>query len=279
MLRQSALTVAAARGGGTGPGGTAVAGGSRRMDTINRTIRRPPGPDRFRFLREGTHARVGERLGIAIVRGDLAPGEVLPAEMQLCEMLGVSRTAMREAVRGLAAKGLVDSRPKRGTLVRDPVLWNHLDPDVLRWRIEVSDVDVYLARMFQLRQATEPEAAAIAAVAGTPEDHARLEADYRAMVDAGDDNAAWVEADLAFHRSIYLATRNEFFWPIGQLLGIGLRQMFEIAALGSHRPRAVEEHGDLCRAIVGRRPEKARAVARRMVDNASGDIDRILRAS
>lgn len=224
------------------------------------------------------HMRVHDRLGLAIVRGDLAPGEALPAELQLCEMLGVSRTAMREAMRGLAAKGLIDSRPKRGTIVRDPAHWNHLDPDVLRWRIEVFDVETYVNKMFQLRRATEPEAAAIAAIAATGEDHARIEAGFRAMVDAGDDNAAWVDADLAFHRSIYLATHNEFFWPIGQLFSIGLRQMFEIAALGSHRPRALLEHGDLCRAIVARSPDQARHLALKLLGNASGDIDRIIRA-
>ena len=63
---------------------------------------------------------------------------VLPSELRLCEMLGVSRTAMREAIRGLIAKGLIDSRPRVGTRVRDPEYWNHLDPDVLRWRLEVA---------------------------------------------------------------------------------------------------------------------------------------------
>ena len=246
------------------------------MNKIDKAVTRQASQSGLRIANLNPHLRVHDRLGLALVRGDLAPGEALPAELQLCEMLGVSRTAMREAVRGLAAKGLVDPRPKRGTLVRDETLWNHLDPDVLRWRIEVSDVDSYLSKMFQLRRATEPEAAAIAAAAATPDDHLGLEADLQAMVDAGDDDAAWVEADLAFHRSIYLATHNEFFWPIGQLFSIGLRQMFESAAQGSHRPRAIQEHGDLCRAIIARQPEKARAAAQKLVGNASNDIDRIL---
>lgn len=246
------------------------------MTAINSHISNVP-PSRASFLANlNPNMRVRDRLGLAIVRGDLAPGEAIPAELQLCEMLGVSRTAMREAVRGLAAKGLIDSRPKRGTIVRDPAHWNHLDPDVLRWRIEVSDVDTYLTKMFQLRRAAEPEAAALAAVAATSSDHLRLESDFQAMVDAGEDNAAWVEADLGFHRSIYLATHNEFFWPIGQLFSIGLRQMFAIAAQGSHRPRAIAEHGDLCRAIVDRKPDLARRLAFELLGNASGDIERIL---
>ena len=201
------------------------------------------------------HSRVADQLGLAIVRGDFRPGEALPPEQQLCEMLGISRTAMREAVRGLAAKGLIDLRPKRGTLVRDPEYWNHLDADVLRWRVASTDMETYLKKMFQLRRATEPEASALAASEGTEEDHARLKRDFQAMIDAGADNAKWVEADLAFHRSIYLATHNEFFWPIGQMFVLGLRQMFSLLAQGSHRPRAVIEHGDLLRAIVERKPD------------------------
>jgi DNA-binding FadR family transcriptional regulator len=222
------------------------------------------------------HTRVADQLGLAIVRGDFAPGQALPPELQLCEMLGVSRTAMREAVRSLAAKGLIDSRPKRGTLVREPEHWNHLDPDLLRWRVEVTDTETYLKKMFQLRRATEPEAAALAASAATAEDQARMAADFQAMVDAGSDNEKWVEADLAFHKSIYLATHNEFFWPIGQLFSFGLRQMFAILAQGaSHRPRAIAEHGDLLRAILERKPAMARAAAVTLLSNATHDVDYI----
>ena len=104
---------------------------------------------------------------------------------------------------------------------------------------------------------------------------AQLAADFQAMVDAGDDDAAWVEADLAFHRTIYLATQNEFFWPIGEMLAVSLRQMFSIAAQGSHRARAIAEHGDLCSAIVEGKPDLARAASLTMLGNAVSDIQRV----
>jgi DNA-binding FadR family transcriptional regulator len=219
------------------------------------------------------HVRVTDQLGLAIVRGDFPPGTILPAEAQLCEILGISRTAMREAVRSLAAKGLIDARPKRGTQVRLIEDWNHLDPDILKWRVETTDTDTYLKKMFQLRQATEPAAAALAAVESTDEDRKQLSAIFQAMIDAGDDNARWVEADLLFHKQIYLSTHNEFFWPIGQLFSFGLRQMFEIAAQGQHRPRAIIEHGDLARAIIERKPDLARAAAMTLIGNAAGDVN------
>ncbi len=221
------------------------------------------------------HLRVGDQLGLAVVRGEFAPGDALPSELRLCEMLGVSRTAMREAIRGLIAKGLIDSRPRLGTSVRDPQYWNHLDPDVLRWRLEVAETEDYLKKIFQLRVATEPAASAIAAENADAGDKSRLEAAFQAMVDAGADNILWVEGDLAFHKSIYLATHNEFFWPIGQLFSLALREMFRIAALGSHRPRAVVEHRDLLRAILEGKPELARAASRILLDNAAVDVQRI----
>ena len=82
----------------------------------------------------------------------------------------------------------------------------------------------------------------------------------------------WVEADLAFHKSIYLATHNQFFWPIGQLFSFALREMFRIAALGLHRPRAIAEHRDVLRAILERKPDLARAAALTLLGNAATDI-------
>ncbi|THD48408.1 MAG: FadR family transcriptional regulator [Bradyrhizobium sp.] len=218
------------------------------------------------------HLRVADQLGLSILRGDFRPGDILPPERTLCEMLGVSRTAMREAIRGLIAKGLIDSRPKIGTRVRHPEYWNHLDVDVLRWEIEISDTETYLKKMFQLRHATEPAASAIAAENADRHDHIRLQSAFDAMVAAGSNNALWVEADLVFHKSIYLATHNEFFWPIGQLFSVALKEMFRIAALGSHRPRAIGEHGDLLRAILEGKPDLARAAALTLLSNAASDI-------
>lgn len=221
------------------------------------------------------HLRLADQLGLAIIRGEPPQGELLPSEAKLCEMLGVSRTAMREAIRGLIAKGLVESRSKIGTRVRPAEHWNHLDADVLRWRLEATDTDTYLRKMFELRLATEPAASAIAAQFADATDRQRISTAFEAMLAAGADNRLWVEADLEFHKAIYLATHNEFFWPIGQLFNLALKEMFTIAAQGSHRPRAVAEHRDLMNAIVEGQADKAHALSLTMVKNAANDIVRI----
>jgi DNA-binding FadR family transcriptional regulator len=220
------------------------------------------------------HSQVADRIGISIVRGDIVAGDTLPSEMQLCEMIDVSRTVVREAIRTLTGKGLVEARAKSGTRVRPPEQWNQLDPDVLRWQLETSDVDSYLNKLFQLRCAVEPSAAALAATQAGPEDIARIRAGYEGMA-AARINEHFVVADIAFHQAIYFATRNEFFWPIAQMFEITLRQSFTIAARGSHRARALVEHRTVLDAIAARDAEGAREATAILLNQAAGDLVKI----
>src|SRR5919198_5501039 len=87
------------------------------------------------YPRRGLHGAVVHEIGVRIVRGELEPGDTLP-ENGLLDEAGVSRTVLREAIKVLAAKRLVESRPKTGTRVRPRRDWNLLDPDVLAWQIE-----------------------------------------------------------------------------------------------------------------------------------------------
>jgi len=225
-------------------------------------------------IARNVHSQVADRIGALVVRGDIAPGEPLPAELKICEMLNVSRTVVREAIRTLTAKGLVESRPKSGTRVRPREEWNQLDVDVLRWQLEHSDTDSYLAKIFELRNAMEPVAAALAAKAATPADRTDLRAAWEAMV-AAKDNDAFVVADIAFHKRLYIASRNEFFWPVAQMFEITLRESFRLAALGDHRPRAYEEHREVMEAIESGDSERAREATWVLLGNASDDLVRI----
>jgi len=108
----------------------------------------------------------------------------------------------------LERQRLVESRPKSGTRVRPPQQWNQLDPDVLRWRLETSDMDSYLAKLFQLRCAVEPAAASIAAVRAGEEDSPVSDPATKGMV-AAKVNEKFVAAILRFTRASIFATRNE----------------------------------------------------------------------
>lgn len=221
------------------------------------------------------HSQVADRIGTGIVRGDVAPGDALPSETRICEMMGVSRTAVREAIRVLSGKGLVESRAKSGTRVRQPEQWNQFDPDVLRWQFDTADLKTYLVKLFRLRTAVEPMAAEYAATAATDEDIARIRAAANGMA-AAESNEAWVTADIELHRSIHIATRNEFFWPIAQIFDTALRRSFTVAAPGDHRPRAIVEHRAVMEAIAARDPSRARQAMAQLIVHAAGDLKRMI---
>lgn len=220
------------------------------------------------------HTQIAERIGACIVAGEIGPGRPLPSEMALCEMLGASRTAVREAIRVLAGKGLVESRAKSGTRVRPAEQWSHFDPDVLRWQLASARLDEYLPKLFALRHAVEPAAAGLAAAAATAEDKRCIREALEAMETAG-TNDDYVRGDIAFHKSIFIATRNEFFWPIAQMLEVMLQPSFEIAAPGDHRRRALAEHRDVMEAIVAGKSAKATRATLLLLDNSAKDLARI----
>jgi DNA-binding FadR family transcriptional regulator len=220
------------------------------------------------------HTQVAERIGTSIVGGEVAPGEPLPSEMQICEMLDVSRTVVREAIRILTGKGLVESRAKSGTRVRPPQQWSQFDPDVLRWQLASSDVDGYLAKLFALRHAMEPAAAALAADAATDEDKRAIRDAVEVMA-AARTNENYVRGDVAFHKSIFIATGNEFFWPMAQMFEVALLPSFKIAAPGDHRVRAVAEHRAVMEAIVSGNAAKATKVMLVLLEHSAGDLVRI----
>jgi DNA-binding FadR family transcriptional regulator len=217
------------------------------------------------------HTRVADQIGRSVVRGEILPGNALPSELRICDMMNVSRTAVREALRVLVGKGLLQSRPKSGTKVRDPEHWNHLDPDVLRWQLEVSDVDNFLRKLFQLRLAVEPAAAALAAVGATADDNRRIKSAFEKMASAK-TNDAFAEADIDFHRHIFRATHNEFFWPIAQMFEHALRECFRMSSKGDHRNRAIDEHRDLMLAITSHKPDRANVAALVLLENAVEDL-------
>jgi DNA-binding FadR family transcriptional regulator len=186
-------------------------------------------------------------------------------------MMDVSRTVVREAIRTLVSKGMLESRPKSGTRVRAREHWNHLDPEVLRWHLDIADIDSYLAKLFQLRRALDPMASAIAATNATDAGRERIRASFEAMA-AAKDNDAYVAADIAFHKAIYIATENEFFWPIAQMFNLTLRQSFSIAAAGDHRSRALREHREVLEAILEGNSTRAHTATEVLLGQSATDL-------
>jgi DNA-binding FadR family transcriptional regulator len=156
------------------------------------------------------HGTIARDLGVLIVSGRYKPGDLLNGEIAASDRLQVSRTAYREAMRILAAKGLVESRPKVGTKISPPERWHLLDPDVLSWIFEFEPDDTLLANLFELRKIVEPEAAALAATHRTNE---HLDIMARALEGMAKHSLA-VEAgrlaDQEFHSALLRASGNAF---------------------------------------------------------------------
>ncbi|WP_322083266.1 FadR/GntR family transcriptional regulator [Burkholderia sp. BCC1972] len=187
-------------------------------------------PDQRRIIiQRDLHGQTAFRLATAILRGDYPPESLLPREPDLMEMYGVSRTVMREALRTLTSKGLVESRPKVGTRVRPRRAWNLLDADLLDWYARVAPPLAFALKLQEMREMIEPYAAALAARTHTPEACDAIDGAARAMAAARNVDE-WVRADLRFHLSVLEAGGNELLVPLGALIDRTLEAQLHLNA-------------------------------------------------
>lgn len=165
------------------------------------------------------HGTIARDLGILIVSGRYKPGEMLNGEVVASDRLHVSRTAYREALRILAAKGLVESRPKTGTRVSPRSAWHLLDPDVLSWIFEFEPDDDLLASLFELRKMVEPEAAALAAERRSQEHLDRMAQALDGMAKHTLASEEGRLADQDFHAALLAASGNPFVVTLTSSVG------------------------------------------------------------
>lgn len=172
--------------------------------------------------RSFTHDIV-QRLGQEIVCGVYGAQNPFPIEAELCRRLGVSRSVLREAVKMLTTKGLLNARPRQGTWVEPESNWNLLDPDVLRWFLERKFSPTLLLEFTQVRLAIEPMAASMAARLAGPEAKASIIAalDRMKAAERGEDDP--LESDIAFHVAILRASGNRFLAQMRDLIDVALR--------------------------------------------------------
>ena len=229
------------------------------------------------------HDHVVQELGQRIVGGDLRPGDVLPREELLAGHMKVSRTALREAMKVLSAKGLVESRTKVGTRVRQPHFWHQLDADVLGWRCASMPTDDFVQKLVEMREVIEPAAAAAAARRCSADQLERLDAAYAAMADAT-DLEAWADADLQFHQGVLDATGNELMVSLFSVIEAALGTFFVLSARTAKDFKySLPHHGKVLEAIRRRQPELARRAMQHMIADSrsnmmhgrrGGDVDR-----
>jgi DNA-binding FadR family transcriptional regulator len=218
------------------------------------------------------HGTIARDLGIQIASGVIRPGDILDGEIAASGMLNVSRTAYREAVRILSAKGLVTSRPKVGTRVSPREQWHLLDPDVLGWIFGAKPDESLLDGLFELRRIIEPEAASLAAQRRTEAHVETMRASLEDMAVHTLGTEAGRSADQQFHAALLDASGNPFLSSLtsGVAAAVAWTTIFK-QRLQPLRRDALPDHRKVFDAVAARDAAGAHAAMAQLVDLALSD--------
>jgi DNA-binding FadR family transcriptional regulator len=215
---------------------------------------------------------VAHYLGTAIVSGIIPPGERLVGEVANAAALNLSRSAYREAVQVLNAKGLVESRTKAGTRVQPRNRWNLLDPDVLAWAFAGEPDIAFIRNLFELREIVEPAAARLAALRRDKNDIRALKEALSGMRRHTLATETGRAADRDFHAAILQATHNDAIVTLSAGIGAVVNWTTQYKQRTRALPRdPVPDHARVSDAIIAGDPTAAEAAMRALVDLALED--------
>jgi len=176
------------------------------------------------------HAAIARSIGIDIISGHYGEGAKLPGDAELILQFAVSRPVLRESVKTLVAKGLLRTKARVGTVVRERAAWNMFDMDVLAWHLDAGIDKRFLRDLADIRLAVEPRAAALAANRRSDADIAELRRSIARMCAAPSDSADFADGDLALHVAVAKASGNPFMRSIGGVIEAALRASFLLSA-------------------------------------------------
>lgn len=205
-------------------------------------------------------SELARELGRKIVSKSYLPGSLIEDETALAEQYKVSRSVVRDAVKILVGKSLLEVRRGIGTRVKPRQMWGLFDDDVLAWSQSAPHDPVTLRKLLEIRQVFEPKAARWAAERGSAEDHTEIRQAMASMALSEKSVEGFVKADAHFHRVILKATDNEFFIALEGLVFAGLLSILKVAnESASGNPASVLLHKAVCEAILERDGDLAEA--------------------
>ena len=214
--------------------------------------------------------QICRELGRRIVGGHLPENALIDDETKLANRFGVSKSVIREAVKMLTGKGLLEVRRGSGTRVRSRAHWSLLDDDVLAWHLSVEPKVDFLRQLMDARRMMEPKAAAWAATLGTADQHRAIaEAQERMEADAPSVED-FVIADAQFHRAILRASNNEI---LRSMEGVVFSALLTSIRLTNTDPRenktSIPFHREVLDAILRRDAASAETKMLRHLDNTN----------
>jgi DNA-binding FadR family transcriptional regulator len=224
------------------------------------------------------YAEVARTIGIDIIAGHYREGAKLPGDAELIRLFGVSRPVLREAVKTLVAKGLLSTKAKVGTVVRERSAWNMFDADVLAWHLEGGIDSRFLFDLAEIRLAVEPRSAALAAQRRNKAHIAEMRRRMEQIRHEKSNPAGFAEGDLSLHIAIAEASGNPFMRSMGGVIQAALRASFLLLAPVSEDERnvTIDVHQRLVDAIASKDPEAASAA---MVNVIGNGINRLRKLS
>src|SRR5204863_8470698 len=180
---------------------------------------------------------VTRTIGIDIIVGRYPEGTPLPRDAELTAMFNVSRTVLRESVKTLSAKGLLNSKAGVGTRVRERSAWNMFDVDVLGWHLEAGIDKRFLRDLADIRLAVEPHAAALAAERREDDAIAILRDSIARMRSFASDSIEFADADLRLHLDVATTSANTFMRSSGAVSEPAVRAACRVGAATAERRR------------------------------------------
>jgi GntR family transcriptional repressor for pyruvate dehydrogenase complex len=215
------------------------------------------------------YEQIVQQIETSVLNGSLKPGDQLPAERELAQRLGVSRTAVREAVKALREKGLVEAYSGRGTFVTDGTSQAARQSFDLMVKIGQQEGSPHLA---ELRLILEPGIAALAAVRVEEEDLAAMREAVAVMDRSQKNPAAYIEADLDFHLALAEAAANPLILSlIDSIVGLLREQRIKIFNVEGGPQRGQVHHKRILEAMERRDPEMARSAMRAHLEQVRQD--------
>jgi len=200
---------------------------------------------------------LAEKIAQRILSAEYPEGSILPGEIELGEIFGVSRTAVREAVKTLTAKGMLLPRPRIGTRVMPQGNWNFLDQELLTWWMTRENFDQVMSHFVILRRALEPQACALAAITASPQQKEQLSLYMSEMrkLHESFDRERWITVDTQFHQLIYETGKNPFLTSFSNLFSSVYQSYFR--AITGNEVIKLEHHQALVDAILAGDSERA----------------------
>ena len=225
-------------------------------------------------------SNVAHQIGRDIATGRYLPGSLIEEEAALSRRFGVSRTVVRDAVKVLVGKGLLEVRRGIGTRVKPREQWALLDVDVLSWQLSTQADSAMLLQLMEVRQLFEPQAAAWAAKRAKASEVADILKAVDAMASNVTNMELFLKADARFHRSVLRAAHNEFLLALSGIIYSSL-----LSSVRMHSPdvdnnrRIVPLHRDVYNAINDKDDIEANFRMTTLIKDASNRIRTLMVAT